>query len=283
MKYIGFIDYFIDEWHADNYPEFIRQSKLGDNFDVLLAWEETTPPGCKSLDQWCAEQKVGKAGSIEEVIEKCDCLIVLSPDNVERHEDLADLPLRSGKPVYVDKPFAPTLEAARRMFAKAEQFGTPLMSTSALRYETAIKKFLDEQAGKAIHTVLTRGGGRFEEYAVHQLEMLVMVLGTGARRVMQCGNPKSPIMMIDYADGRRGSISQLANNPMGVSVQFGNDQAVSIEGLQDFFPGFIDSMLGFLDTGVSQVPMEQTLEVVALLEAGIAALKSPDTWVSVPS
>ena len=31
MIKIGFIDYFLDEWHANNYPKFIAQ-KFGDEF-----------------------------------------------------------------------------------------------------------------------------------------------------------------------------------------------------------------------------------------------------------
>ncbi|MGI6383974.1 MAG: Gfo/Idh/MocA family oxidoreductase [bacterium] len=146
MKKIGFIDYFIDEWHANNYPKMIRESSLKDKFDVSLAWEEITPEGKKNLDQWCQEQQVGKAASIEQVVEECDCIIVLSPDNAERHEDLADLPLRSGKPVYIDKPIAPSLAAASRLFAKAQRYGTPMMSSSALRFGSALQKALDEES-----------------------------------------------------------------------------------------------------------------------------------------
>ena len=26
MKKIGFIDYYLDEWHANNYPQFIKDA-----------------------------------------------------------------------------------------------------------------------------------------------------------------------------------------------------------------------------------------------------------------
>ena len=42
-------------------------------------------------------------------MEKSDCLLVLSPDNCEMHEELCQIPLRSGKRTYVDKTFAPDL------------------------------------------------------------------------------------------------------------------------------------------------------------------------------
>ena len=282
MKRIGFVDYYIDEWHANNYPTFIRQSAYKDAFEVALAWEETTPAGRRPLDEWCREQGVGKAESVEEVIEKCDCIVVLSPDNAERHEDLADLPLQSGKPVYIDKPIAPSLAAAKRLFDKAEQHGTPMMSSSALRYGSALANAIEDQiAGKPVHFVSTRGPGEWATYAIHQVEMLVMTLGTGATRVMDCGNDQVNLLAVDYPDGRRGLVEQIPEHTFQVSAQFGGE-SLAINEMDDFFPRFIDAMLGFFQTGVSLVPKEETLEIAALLEAGADALRTPGTWVDVP-
>lgn len=283
MKRIGFIDYYIDEWHANNYPKMIRESSFKNKFDVVLAWDETTPAGKKPLDAWCKEQKVEKASSIERVVEECDCIIVLSPNNAERHEDLADVPLRSGKPVYIDKPIAPTLAIAKRLFEKAEAHNTPMMSCSALRFGSALEKAIKENmAGQPVHFVTTRGGGLFHIYAIHQIEMLVMALGTGAKRVMQCGNEQANLMVIDYNDGRRGTINLMAGHTFQFSTLYGENKLVVIDQMDDFFPRFIEGMLTFFDTGKPLVPKEETLEIAALIEAGTTALKHPDTWVEVP-
>lgn len=283
MKKIGFIDYYIDEWHANNYPTFIRESSFKDRFEVALAWEETTPEGRKPLEQWCREQKVGKASSTEEVIEKCDCVVVLSPDNPERHGHLADLPLRSGKPVYIDKLIAPTPAAAKRLFAIAAEHGTPAMSGSALRYGSALEGAIRDQiAGKAVHFVSTRGPGEWDIYAIHQVEMLVMTLGTGATRVMACGNDAVNLLVTDYADGRRGLLQQAPGHPFQLSAQYGEQESLVVNAMDDFFPRFIEAMLRFFDTGISLVPQAETLEIVAVLEAGTAALRMPDGWVGVP-
>lgn len=282
MKKIGFIDYYIDEWHANNYPRMIRTGPWKDKFDVVLAWEETPREGKKSLDQWCREQQVGKASSIEEIVKTCDCVVVLSPDNAERHEDLADLPLRSGKPVYIDKPIAPSLASAKRLFAKAEKHGTPMMSSSALRFETTLATAIGKIGGQPVRLAATRGGGVWSVYAIHQIEMLVMILGTGARRVMQCGNERSDLMVIDYGDGRRGVVHLVPDHPFQLTAQYGENSVTVINSMDDFFPHFIEAMLAFFDTGRSPVPKEQTLEIAALIEAGSAALQTPDQWVAVP-
>lgn len=281
MKKIGFIDYYINEWHADNYPKMIADSALGGEFEVALAWEETSVEGRKPIDQWCAEIGIPKAKSIEQVVEECDCLIVLSPDNPERHEDLSKLPLASGKPVYVDKPFADSLAAGKRMVERAKAHGTPMMSSSALRFDSTVQETLKILDGEDAKFVSTQGPGEFGVYSIHQIEPLVAMMGTGAKRIMQCGNDASKLMVIDYADARRGVINLIPNHPFAFSVSFGDGGMRMINDMQDFFPRFIDAMLTFFKTGEPTFPIEQTLEITALIEAGNAALKTPDQWVPV--
>ena len=50
------------------------------------------------------------------------------------HLTLCEKPLKIKKTVYVDKTFAPDEETAKKIFAFAEESGTPCYSTSALRY-----------------------------------------------------------------------------------------------------------------------------------------------------
>jgi len=116
---------------------------------------------------------------------------------------------------------------------------------------------------------------------VHQLEPLVMLLGRGACRVMSVGNEQARSLVVDYPDGRRGHLLQTADHPFGFTVQCGG-RTRTIDDLGDFFPRFVAAMLAFFNTGAPSVPKEQTLEIAALLEAGAAALRSPDTWVEIP-
>ena len=98
----GFIDYYLDEWHANNYPQMIKELS-GGRYEVSFAYGKIDSPLGGMTNRERAEKNgVELLGSIEEVIEKSDRLIVLSPDNPEMHEELCELPLKSGKLVYVD-------------------------------------------------------------------------------------------------------------------------------------------------------------------------------------
>ena len=134
MKKIGMIDLHIDEWHANHYPEWFRTAAGGEAFELAGAWEESPAPGGKPLETWCREMGIPAEHNLERLVENCDVLCILAPSNPEVHERLAEIPLASGKPVYLDKPFAPDRATAERLFARAERYHTRLCSSSALRF-----------------------------------------------------------------------------------------------------------------------------------------------------
>ena len=282
-KTIGFIDNFIDEWHANNYPQWIAESSLKDEFELTYAWEKAPHSGLRPLEKWCADMGMIPARSLEEVGDKCDCIAVLSPDNAELHEELADYALRSGKPVYVDKTFAPDLASAKRMFHLARTHHTPLMSTSALRYAQGLTDLLDKKpAEEQIHYVCTFGSGvQFEIYGVHQAEMLVHAMGTGAKRIMVNRAGRNRSVTVDYGDGRLGAINYLPGLNFRVMLQYGENNCLDTGDLGgNYFQIFLEHMLKFFKTGVSLVPEEQTLEVMAILDTAFKAQNTPGVWLN---
>ena len=83
MKTIGFIDYYISEWHANNYPAWIKEAseKMGEDFVVKYAWAEeyVSPVDGKNTDEWCKKFGVEKCETIEDLCEKADYILILAP------------------------------------------------------------------------------------------------------------------------------------------------------------------------------------------------------------
>ena len=55
---IGFIDYYLDEWHANNYPELIAKASGGAH-QVCCAFAYSEPPAemnLRSNAQWSADR-----------------------------------------------------------------------------------------------------------------------------------------------------------------------------------------------------------------------------------
>ncbi|QTH43625.1 hypothetical protein J4772_04095 [Cohnella sp. LGH] len=277
MIKIGFIDYFLDEWHANQYPTWIEQAS-GGTMKVAYAYGLRDKDGGLTNDVWCEKMGIERLASIEAVVERSDCLIVLSPDNPEFHEALAELPAMSGKPVYVDKTFAPDRAAAMRIFRKAEQHGTPLFSSSALRFAPEYA----EAAGRPIDAICSVGPGRFSNYAVHQIEPVVALMGPEAERVMFIGTEAAPALLIGFSGGRQASIHLLQDSPFRLTVQHSAGSSVSATAEADFFAGFIASLVQFFRTGETPVNSAETIAVVSIIEAGLLAAREPYRWFDLP-
>ena len=56
MKKIGFVDYYISEWHANNYPAWFKEAneKLGFDYEVAYFWAEKdlSPVDNVTSSQW---------------------------------------------------------------------------------------------------------------------------------------------------------------------------------------------------------------------------------------
>ncbi|WP_331436846.1 hypothetical protein [Gordoniibacillus kamchatkensis] len=194
MKKIGFIDYYLDEWHAEKYPQWIEDA-TGGRMKVCYAYGKKDAEGGLSNAEWCGKKSIELLSSIEAVVDNSDYLIVLSPDNPEYHEELSQIPLRSGKPTYIDKTFAPDRSTAIRLFDVAHKHGTPLYSSSALRFATEYV----EADRTGIETICSVGPGRYDNYSIHQIEPIISLMGSEAARVMYIGTAKSPSLLIGFA------------------------------------------------------------------------------------
>ena len=274
MKKLGFIDLFIDEWHANNYPAWIKTARRGTEFELAYAWEKA-PQNGRPLKKWCADFGVTPLKSMEEVVEKSDAVFVLAPSNPEVHRELAEIPLKSGKPVFVDKPFAPSKADAEAMFELAAKHNTPLMSSSALRFSTELDAYRNKPGTTYMET--TGGGRSFWEYSIHQIEMIVSVLGTGAKRIMQCGANDVEHMVIQYEDDRRASVTYTPNAPFTTRLVHEGKMIVNPQ-CSDFFPILLSEILDFFATGKSPIDTAQTIEIAALVAAGIKALEAKNVW-----
>ncbi|MBQ1263568.1 MAG: Gfo/Idh/MocA family oxidoreductase [Oscillospiraceae bacterium] len=277
MVKIGFIDYYLDEWHANNYPAWIKEASE-DEMQVSYCYGEIDAPGGLTNDQWAEKYGVELCATIDELIEKSDVLCVLAPNNPETHERLSEKALMSGKTTYIDKTFAPDLETAKRIFDLAEKYNTPCMTTSALRYAEEYEPI----NGEAIKSLASVGGGEPDVYMIHQIEPLVMLCGTKPTRVRNTLTPECPIYAVEFENGKKASlVCSKAYCSFMMTFNFEDGAAKFVTVKSDFFKNFIKNLCVFYKTGEVLIPHEQTLAVMAIREACLEAKGTPDTWVEV--
>ncbi|URN94059.1 MAG: hypothetical protein NAG76_19890 [Candidatus Pristimantibacillus lignocellulolyticus] len=283
MKKIGFIDYFLDEWHANNYPTWIREraQALGLDWEVTYAWAEIDKAEGLTTEQWCEKENVQRVATIEELIALSDAIIILSPDHPEHHERLSTIALQSGKPVYMDKTFAPSLKIAKRIFENAKAGHTPLFSSSALRFALEIQEQKAISSKNPIEFLAVSGPGRFSNYAVHQFEMIVTLMGTGAKRIKSLSTEQGRHFIIEFEQGRQASFMQMKIAPFQAMLTYVDGEGQFIAECSDMFNQLIEHILRFFEDQQLPVKPEETLAVIALIEAGEQALVQCDEWIEI--
>ncbi|MBQ8755561.1 MAG: Gfo/Idh/MocA family oxidoreductase [Lentisphaeria bacterium] len=276
MKKIGFIDLYLDEWHANNYPAWFRGAALGGEFELGGAWEKR--PGTRPLDVWCKEMDIPAYTSMEKLLEDCDAFCVLAPSNPEVHEELAELPLMTGKPVYIDKPFAPDKATALRLFERADKYNTPLFSSSALRFGDEL---IAQRNLFPIEAMITQGGGSsFWEYSIHQIEMIVSTMGYDITALNHEVSGSTNQVTFRFRDGR---VAAMTLHPkFGFNaVLTGKGEIARVAGATNCFPNLVGTMLKFFNDRTEPFDRRETIAIAALVRAGIEASARSGEWVSV--
>ena len=281
MLKIGIADYYLDNWHANYYPGFLREAiaKYGYDASLCCAYALHDKKQGMSTEEWCKKNHVRQAATMEEMIEACDAVMVIAADDSRWHPEVCRLPLASGKPVFVDKTFAPDLETGKAMFAWAEENRTPVFSSSAQRYCTSIMEYRKREDGRT-RFMSTVGPHDLSNYAVHQFEPIVTVMGVGVKRVKCFAvGEKVTLLTLDYGDGRLASFTQTPNPWAEFNFMVSDGQKGERLDSSDYYVNAMKAILDFFETGIVPVKKEETLEVLALIDAAKAARKCPDCWV----
>lgn len=273
---IGFIDKYLDEWHANNLPGWLRDET---DVEAIYAYEMMPFENGISGKEWAEKYDAILCDTIEEVVEKSDVLIVLAPSFPEIHEELCDIPLKSGKPTYVDKTFAPDAESARRLIEKAKQYNTPLFTTSALRYSNELPTINKEN----IETLSLRGPGPLLMYCIHYIEQMVCLMGKEPESVMFTGTVDSPGYVVKFK-GNRWAMAQHFDweCPFNLAVKYSDDKpAVYVNECTDFFPGFVTTLVEFFKSAKNPVDYDETLAVIAIRYTLLKAKDTPGEWLKI--
>lgn len=268
MKKIGFIDYYLDEWHANNYPTWINEAvkNVGAELCVAYAWAEKNAENGLSTKEWCEKFGVTECKTLSEICEKSDFLIILAPSNPEKHLEYAKEVLKHGKRTYIDKTFAPNYDEAKEIFDIAERYNAEIFSSSALRYATELCSVKN-----AKNLIVTGGGRSVDEYIVHQIEQITVLFGVGAQSVKAEEQGDQKIFSVGYSDGKKATLIFAPVLPF--TVCYDGDESGYAPVTSAFFNGLIADIVDFFETGNCSPAKEQTLEIMKIREAILKAAK----------
>lgn len=275
---VGFVDYSLANFHANKFIDLLRGDLQHHGVEVVCAYGMIE----EASKAWAAEKGVAWADSPEAVTEQVDAVLLLAPDNSEVHLELAERVFPAGKPTYVDKTFADSIAMAKQMIALAEKHGTPVFSSSALRYTPALVEFQASEAAANLLDVAGQGPAEWLRYGVHTVEPLVTLLGPDVKRLRTAGNGDLVRVELEWNNGRTG---QATVNGYG-GVNFGL-RATTKGGSQwldlndgRFYNGLMENMIEFFKTGHSPVPLAETLMVITILEKALVSRQFDGAWIT---
>ena len=273
MKKVGIIDNYISNFHSNTYHKLfaeIAEEEGRESYVIthVYAVTDVSPSTKETTDEWCARVGAKKCDTIEEVCREADVIMVLAPNNPEMHEEMVKLPFSSGKPVYVDKTFAPDYETAKRIADLGKATGAKYWSSSAVRFDPALDEYLKNPVSLASSAVV-QGPNVFEIYSIHIIEVLNTVMKDGVSAVTCLSGGKNLIFKLDYKDGRCAFYHQLirSNFPFTVFLDTEAERGVRLECGEAFWRSFARGLMDYFDTGVSFVSVDSTVECIAVRSA----------------
>lgn len=272
MLNIGMVG--VNTSHADAFSRIFNgrenEAPRLDSGKVVSIWGDDPERVATLAETHRIETTVGDPA---EMIGSVDAVLVVDDTGGgARHAELARPFLEAGLPVFVDKPMTTAYADAVALFDLAEAHNAPLLSCSALRFAVEIEAAQGELAAiGTLSSIVSVGPGDWFYYGVHAVELLVVVAGTGASWVYRHALPDKDITVVGYEHGPAAVVETLRDAAYVFHLTaFGADgfASVHVEDAMGFYSNTMQAFATMAGTGVSPLRREQTLEVIAILEAG---------------
>ena len=230
------------------------------------------------IDKFAAElQDKYKVKLVDSIPTLCDMVDVILLESVDGrpHLEQARQVFRSRKPVFIDKPLAASLADAKEIARLARESRTPWFSSSSLRFAPAYQQLIRDMSAGAILGAETYGPASLEPtnpglfwYGIHAVESLFTIMGTGCVSATMTSNDDFDLAVGTWRDGRIGVVKGLRKGKEDYgALVFREKDIVHIPAGDVSYVPLIRQIMEFFKTGKSPVPAEETLEIMAFMDA----------------
>ena len=255
------------EWTFARAQKRIEGARVVKVWDPHRAWAERLADAC-AIPEVC--------DTPESCSDGVDAVVIIDDGSGEQWK-YAVYPLKKGTPTFCDKPLAMTAQRAQEMADLVRKTGTPFMSASSLRFVPDILALRDEVADLGdVHLATTICGNELIYYGIHALSMAYAIFGGGAISCVNVGQPGRNIVRVRFEGGRDLVLMVAEQEFMRAGYQ------ISVYGTQgwhtvnpdlaDLYTYLQERFIHMVRTGEEPVPVEEEVELIAVLEAGKRSL-----------
>jgi hypothetical protein len=244
--------------------------------------EDSIKEGCVT-HIWTQDKSVSKhvaeAANIENIVDNYTDLIghvdavLLARDDAELHYEMSAPFLKAGLPIYIDKPLAPNLNTAEKIYA-LQKYDGQIFTCSALSYAKEFK--LDEenlnQLGniKYIDACVMKS---WEKYGIHIVEPVLKLIGDQGKLldVQNLGSGGRNIVVVTWQSGLQATFSVLGDATCPIAIRIFGANGFLSQVFQDTFYAFKKALKTFVNIILKkQNPpsKEFVLRAIDLIERG---------------
>jgi len=224
-------------------------------------------------------EHVARASLIPNVVDRLESLVdqvdavLLARDDAENHLRHAEVFLRTGLPIYIDKPLSLTRRDAEGLFSRA-QYPGQIFTCTALRYARELRMNAARRARvgevRLVDAVVPKG---WNTYAIHVIEPVLASLPEAdvVRHHYRTRENGVTQLSVTWASGlqTRFTSTGTATAPIAISV-YGTQGSVRLK-FRDSFSAFkaaLARFIGGIGRKRSVIAEEATLKVIDLIELG---------------
>jgi predicted dehydrogenase len=255
------------EWTFEAAPRFFSDTQVTKVWDPQPEWAER-------LAEVCSIPNV--TGTPEECCSEVDAVVIVDDGSGEQWK-YARLPLQAGIPTFCDKPLAMTARQASEIAQLARKTGTPFMSASSLRFVPDLMALKQQHRELGdIHLAMSVCGNDLVYYGIHALSMYYGVFGGGdAVSCLNAGQAGRNLVRVRFRE--RDLVLLVAQAPYmrpGYQIDlFGTKGWKTLTpDLTNLYCYLLEQFVNMVKSGKEPYPLEEEVEVIAVLEAGERSL-----------
>jgi len=191
--------------HADSFLKFIKHKEEFNDIEVVGVYSDDLPAAEKLREKF----GVPVLGDYADAVGKIDGLIITARHG-DNHYKYAKPYIKSGIPMFIDKPITVKEEEAVAFMRELRENGVPFCGGSSLKQDAFVMKLKEEAQnetnGKTIGGIVRapysseNAYGGFYFYSQHLVEMICEIFGRFPLSVTAKQNGKQIHVLFHYAD-----------------------------------------------------------------------------------